>query len=98
VTIRAAATRRVLRAQGMPPQEIRAVLAAGDPLVVRRLMELHRERLEEWLEEQQRLVASIERSLAGEPGPCAIRRHAGARSAIGRRRLGPQSCLRWGTR
>jgi hypothetical protein len=68
MTIRAAATRRVLRLQGMPRQEIRAVLAAGDPLIVRRLMELHRERLGEWLEEQQRLVASIERSLAGERG------------------------------
>ena len=53
----------------MPPQEIRAVLAANDPLLVRRLLELHRERLEEWLEEQRRLVASIEQSLAGESGP-----------------------------
>jgi hypothetical protein len=50
----------------MPPREIRALLAAGDPLVMRRLMELHRERLGEWLEEQLRLVASIERSLDGE--------------------------------
>jgi hypothetical protein len=98
MTIRAAATRRVLRRQGMRRQEIRAVLAADDPLLVRRLLELHRERLGEWLEEQQRLVASIERSLAGRPEPCAIRRHAGARSAIGRRRPGPQSCLGWETR
>ena len=45
----------------MPPQEIRAVLAADDPLVVQRLLELHRERLGEWLEEQRRLVANIER-------------------------------------
>jgi hypothetical protein len=52
----------------MPPREIRAVLAADDPLLVRRLLELHRERLEEWLEEQLRLVMSIELSLAGEPG------------------------------
>jgi hypothetical protein len=50
----------------MPPQEIRAVLAAGDPLVVRRLLELHRERLDEWLEEQRTGVASIERSLVRE--------------------------------
>jgi len=48
----------------MPPQEIRAILAAGDPLVVPRLLELHRERLEEWLEEQERLLAHIERRLA----------------------------------
>jgi hypothetical protein len=66
VTIAAATARRILRGQGMPPQEIRAVLAAGDPLVVRRLLELHRERLDEWLEEQRTGVASIERSLVRE--------------------------------
>jgi hypothetical protein len=48
----------------MPRREIRAVLAADDPLLVRRLLELHRERLEEWLEEQRRLVMSIERERA----------------------------------
>jgi hypothetical protein len=67
VRVAAAAARRILRGQGMPPREIRAILAADDPLFVRRLLELHRERLAEWLEEQQRLVASIEWSLAGEP-------------------------------
>ena len=65
MTISAAAARRILRRQGMPPQEIRAVLAANDPLVVHRLLELHRERLEEWLEEQERLVATIEHGLYG---------------------------------
>ena len=49
----------------MPAAEIRAVLAADDPQVVRRILELHRERLEEWLEEQQRLLNRVERSLAG---------------------------------
>ena len=72
MTITAARARRILRRQGMPAREIRAVIAADDPLVVQRLLELHRERLGEWLEEQQRLVASIERSLAGESGPCAV--------------------------
>ena len=81
-----ATARRILRRQGMPPQEIRAVVASDDPLVARRLLELHRERLEEWLEGQQRLVASIEASLVGEPGrPCAIRRHPGIHSWIGLR-------------
>jgi DNA-binding transcriptional MerR regulator len=61
VRVTAATARRILRRQGMPPREIRAVLAASDPLVVRRLLELHRERLGEWVEEQQRLIASIER-------------------------------------
>jgi hypothetical protein len=51
----------------MPPREIRAVLVADDPLLVRRVLELHRERLGEWLEEQQGLAATIERSLAGQP-------------------------------
>jgi hypothetical protein len=62
------AAREILQGQRMPPEEIRAVLATDDPLLVRRLLELHRERLGEWVEEQRRLVASIERSLAGEPG------------------------------
>ena len=56
--ITSAAARRILRGQGMPPREIRAVLAADDPLIVRRLLELHRKRLGEWLEEQQQLVAA----------------------------------------
>jgi DNA-binding transcriptional MerR regulator len=89
VRITAATARRILRRQGMPSREIRAVIAADDPLVVQRLLELHRERLEEWLEEQRRLVASIEASLVGEPGPCPIRRHSGTRSWIG---------LRWSDR
>ena len=63
-----AAARRILRGQGMPPREIRAVLAADDPVFARRLLELHRERLEEWLEEQRRKVADIERSLTDERG------------------------------
>lgn len=98
MTIRAAATRRVLRAQGMPPQEIRAVLAAGDPRIVRRLMELHRERLEEWLEEQRRLVASIERSLAGEPGPCAVPKTCSSSQPDRTPAARPHSCLGLGTR
>jgi hypothetical protein len=54
----------ILRRQGMPTEEIRVVLGAADPLTVRRVLELHRERLEEWLEEQRRLVGWIERSIA----------------------------------
>lgn len=54
-----------LRRQQMPPDEIRAVLAADDPVVVRRLLELHRERMEEWLQEQRRIVAWLERTLTG---------------------------------
>ena len=60
------ATRRILRGQGMPPQEIRTLLVVDDPLAVHRVLELHRERLGEWLEEQLNLIATIERSLVGE--------------------------------
>jgi hypothetical protein len=47
----------------MPPEEIRAVLAAEDPVVVRRLLELHRERLEERTAEQRRQLLVLERML-----------------------------------
>jgi hypothetical protein len=66
VRITAGAARRILRGQRMPSREIRAVMTADDPLLVRRLFELHRERLEEWLEEQRSLAARIERSLVDE--------------------------------
>ena len=59
--------RRILRRQGMPPGEIRAIFAPGDPVIARRLLELHRERLAEWAEEQRRLLARVERSVVEEP-------------------------------
>ena len=46
--------------QGMPPEEIDAILGADDPEVVRRYLELHEERLEERFADQRR---SIERLL-----------------------------------
>ncbi len=66
MTITPAAARRILRRQGMPRQEIRAALGATDLLVARRLLQLHRERLDEWLEEQEGLLSSVERSIADE--------------------------------
>jgi hypothetical protein len=78
--ITTAVARRILRGQGMPPRELRALLATDDPLLVRRLLELHLERLGEWLEERRRQVASIERSLVGEADTAhprsAVRQHA----------------------
>jgi hypothetical protein len=50
----------------MPPEEIRAVLSADDPEIVRRFLELHRERLEEEVAEQRRTLAWLERSLTEE--------------------------------
>lgn len=54
----------VLRSHEMPSDEIRAVLTTHDPEVVHRYMELHRERLEEWLADQRRPLAVLERLLA----------------------------------
>ena len=85
MSVTVATARRILRGQGMPPQEIRAVLAGDDPLFVRRLLELHRERLEEWVEKQRRLVTVIERSLAGEPGPVTFEDMPELAAPLGRR-------------
>jgi hypothetical protein len=52
-----------LRRQNMPREEIRAVLAADDPEVIRRYLELHQERLEEWQLEQRWTLARVERFL-----------------------------------
>jgi hypothetical protein len=62
--LRAAA---ILRRQRMPAGEIRAVLAAGDPAIVRRYLELHGERLEEWLAGQRRVLESVEGWLVAKP-------------------------------
>ena len=54
---------KVLRDQGMPWDELVAVLATADRELIRRLLELHLERLEEWMTAQRRRVAAIERVL-----------------------------------
>lgn len=53
----------VLRDQEMPPDELRVVLATPDRELVRRHLELHLERFEEWLISQRRSVAAAERIL-----------------------------------
>jgi len=50
-----------LRRQHMPLDEIRALLTTDDPELVRRYLELHRERLEERLAAQVRTLSSIQR-------------------------------------
>ncbi len=55
---------RALRHQEMPSEEISAILGADDPELVRRYMELHRERLEEQLADQLRTLVRLERLLA----------------------------------
>jgi hypothetical protein len=65
-----------LQRLGMPPREIHTVLVTHDLDVVRRLMELHRERLQERLADEVAAVAGIEASLSE-----AIRTRTRARSA-----------------
>jgi hypothetical protein len=52
-----------LRRQAMPAEEVREVLTAGDRVTVHRYLELHRERLQERLAEEQHTVFTIERIL-----------------------------------
>ena len=56
-----------LRNQGMPYEELHAVLLAEDPVIVRRYLELHRERLEEGLAEQLQILDRLEMEL--DPAP-----------------------------
>jgi len=49
--------------QDMPFGEVRAVLDAADPAIVRRYLELHRERLEEQIVERRRALDVLERTL-----------------------------------
>ena len=52
-----------LRAHDMPQDEIRAVLTARDREVVRRYFELHRERLQEQLDDRLRTLGDLESAL-----------------------------------
>jgi hypothetical protein len=60
---RAVSQAGALRRIEMPREEIRAVLSADDAEIVRRYLELHRERLEERLAERQRVLVALEGSL-----------------------------------
>jgi hypothetical protein len=53
----------VLRRQGMPLAEIRAVLTTDDRAVVRRYLELHSERLDEWVNAHRRNLARVEHAI-----------------------------------
>lgn len=59
---------RILRGLDMPIAQIREVLAAGDPDLVRKHLALHREHLEERLVEHQRRLAFLERVIDREDG------------------------------
>lgn len=59
--IRAAA---LLQESRMPAGEIRTIVTTAEPELVHRYVALHLERLEEWLLEQRRALASVEELLA----------------------------------
>ena len=50
--------------QGMPIEEVQLVLRSDDPVIVRRHLELHRERLAERSDEQRREADRLEVLLA----------------------------------
>jgi hypothetical protein len=52
-----------LHHSGMPREEIHAVLDADDPELIRRYMELHRERLTERLDDQLRELGRLQHLL-----------------------------------
>jgi hypothetical protein len=54
----------VLREQQMPSDELRVVLASSDRDLVHRYLELHQERMEEWILAQRQALAKVERILA----------------------------------
>jgi hypothetical protein len=49
-----------LRAHGMPQGEVHSLLATDDPRLIRRHLDLHRERLEERFADHREIVDSIE--------------------------------------
>ena len=67
--------RAALRA-AMPEEEIRLVVTTRDPELVRIVLELHLERLDERLLELRRTVAGIGRSLVESIGTVGCRRHS----------------------
>jgi hypothetical protein len=53
----------LLSRQGRPPGDVSAVLEARDPPIIRRHLDLHRERLIEQAIDQRRAVDRVERLL-----------------------------------
>jgi hypothetical protein len=56
---------RALERLEMPPDEISAILATDEPEMVRRYLELHRERLEEHLADRLGELDAVETELVG---------------------------------
>ena len=86
----------VLLEQEMSPSELRAILTTHDPKLVRRFIELHRERLEEGLLTQRRCLAAVERILTRDTERQAAGAHS-KRRLVGRDEVHPGSSARSGT-
>jgi hypothetical protein len=54
---------QILHELDMPPEDVRALVAAGDPVVVHRYIELHGERLAERLADRLQTLVRLERTL-----------------------------------
>jgi len=63
--------------QGMPAEEVDAILGADDPEIVRRHLELHEERLEERFADQRRTIGQLMQLIT--PASRARRPSAGRR-------------------
>jgi effector-binding domain-containing protein len=59
---------RILRAVDMPLDEIREVLGEDDPDMVGKRLQMHRERLQERLADQERMLRYLERLIEREEG------------------------------
>ena len=79
---RLARATQVLRDQGMPPEEIDAILGADDPEVIRKYLELHEERLEERLADQRRSIGRLMQVITPATG---VRRPSARRTRSGMR-------------
>jgi hypothetical protein len=60
----------------MPADEIRTIVTTADPELARRYVELHLERLGEWLDEQRRSLASVDVLLRRDARPAGPARLA----------------------
>jgi len=55
---------QILHELDMPPDDARALVEADDPVILRRYVELHGERLAERLADQRRTLVDLERTLS----------------------------------
>jgi hypothetical protein len=76
----------MLESQGMPWEEIATILAADEPVLIRRFFELHRERLEEHFAAQRRTLVRFERLLTAPSSTST----SAARSVVVDGRTGPR--------